>query len=44
MTELPDAVAYVFGYGSPVAMKGEVTLGGRAWAPVPGRLRDQRRY
>ncbi|HWO84727.1 MAG TPA: gamma-glutamylcyclotransferase family protein [Solirubrobacterales bacterium] len=44
MPEAPDGVAYVFGYGSLVAMGGELTLGGRAWAPVPGRLRGYRRY
>lgn len=44
MTELPDGIAFVFGYGSLVTMKGEATLGGRVWAAVPGRLRNQRRY
>lgn len=44
MPEAPAGVAYVFGYGSLVAMGGELTLEGRAWAPVPGRLRDYRRY
>jgi hypothetical protein len=44
MAELPDDIAYVFGYGSLVTMKDEVTLADRAWAAVPGRLRDQRRY
>jgi dephospho-CoA kinase len=44
MAEAPDGVAYVFGYGSLVAMKEEVTLGGRPWPAVPGSLRDYRRY
>src|SRR4051812_28138618 len=44
MPEAPDGVAYVFGYGSLVAMGDELTLEGRAWAPVPGRLRGYRRY
>jgi hypothetical protein len=44
MAELPDDIAYVFGYGSLVTMKDEVTLAGRAWAAVPGRLQGQRRY
>ncbi|HST69367.1 MAG TPA: gamma-glutamylcyclotransferase family protein [Solirubrobacterales bacterium] len=44
MGEAPDGISYVFGYGSLVSMKDEVTLGGRAWATVPGRLRGQRRY
>ncbi len=44
MAELPDEVAYVFGYGSLVAVRDEVSLGGQAWAAVPGRLRDRRRY
>src|SRR3954452_15677213 len=44
MADLPDEVAYVFGYGSLVAMRDELTLESRAWAPVPGRLRDYRRY
>jgi dephospho-CoA kinase len=43
MPEAPAGVSYVFGYGSLVAMKDELTLEGRAWAPVPGRLRDYRR-
>jgi len=43
MPEAPDGVAYVFGYGSLVAMGDELTLEGRAWAPVPGRLRGYRR-
>jgi len=43
MPEASDGVAYVFGYGSLVAMGDELTLEGRAWAPVPGRLRDYRR-
>ena len=41
--EAPDGIAYVFGYGSLVTMKEEVTLAGRPWAAVPGRLRDHRR-
>jgi hypothetical protein len=44
MPEAPDGVAYVFGYGSLVAIKDKVTLEGRSWAAVPGRLRDHRRY
>jgi hypothetical protein len=44
MPEASDGVVYVFGYGSLVAMSGELTLEGRAWAPVPGRLRGYRRY
>jgi dephospho-CoA kinase len=44
MPEAPDGVAYAFGYGSLVAIKDELTLERRAWAPVPGRLRDYRRY
>jgi hypothetical protein len=44
MPEAPAEVAYLFGYGSLVAMKDELTLEGRAWPPVPGRLRDYRRY
>ncbi len=44
MPEAPDGIAYVFGYGSLVAMRDEVTLGDRPWAAVPGRLRDHRRY
>jgi hypothetical protein len=44
MAELTDDLAYVFGYGSLVAVKDEVTLRGQAWAAVPGRLRDRRRY
>jgi hypothetical protein len=43
MPEAPAGVSYVFGYGSLVAMGGELTLGGRGWAPVPGRLRGYRR-
>jgi dephospho-CoA kinase len=43
MPEAPDGVGYVFGYGSLVAMGGELTPESRAWAPVPGRLRDYRR-
>lgn len=44
MPEAPDGIAYVFGYGSLVAMGDEVALGDRHWAAVPGRLRDHRRY
>jgi hypothetical protein len=44
MPEAPAGVAYVFGYGSLVTMKDELTLEGRAWTPVPGRLRGFRRY
>jgi hypothetical protein len=44
MPKAPDGVAYVFGYGSLVAIRNELTLAGRAWAPVPGCLRDYRRY
>ncbi|HVD39106.1 MAG TPA: gamma-glutamylcyclotransferase family protein [Solirubrobacterales bacterium] len=44
MPEAPAGVAYVFGYGSLVAIKDALTLEGRAWAPVPGRLRGYRRY
>jgi hypothetical protein len=44
MSEAPDGIAYIFGYGSLVAMRDEVTLGERPWAAVPGCLRDHRRY
>jgi hypothetical protein len=44
MPEAPDGVAYVFGYGSLVAIRDELTLAGRTWAPLPGRLRDYCRY
>lgn len=44
MTEAPPGISYVFGYGSLVTMKDQVTLGGRPWASVVGRLRDHRRY
>lgn len=44
MSEAPDGIAYVFGYGSLVTMKNEVKLEGRPWPAVPGRLRDHRRY
>lgn len=44
MSAQPDGIAYVFGYGSLVAMKDEAMLAGRPWAAVPGRLRDHRRH
>lgn len=43
MPKAPDGVAYVFGYGSLVAIGAELTLEDRTWAPVPGRLRGYRR-
>lgn len=44
MPEAPDGIAYIFGYGSLVAMREEVTLGDRLWAAVPGCLRGHHRY
>lgn len=44
MAEELDGIGYVFGYGSLVAMKDELTFEGRAWAAVRGRLVDYRRY
>jgi len=44
MPEAPDDLAYVFGYGSLVAMADDLMIEGRAWAPVAGRLRGYRRH
>jgi hypothetical protein len=44
MTEVPAGISYVFGYGSLVTMKDQVTLGGRSRAAVVCSLRDHRRY